>query len=104
MVNNTGHIHRQSLPTTARYLTVDGEGVLQQTQDGLSAVGNLWEGNDLTGGSSGFMLLWDLKNITRNVITGNSVLANMSVGVWDCRGCVVTDNVCSGNSVPCTGM
>jgi hypothetical protein len=103
VANNTGHIHRQRAGTSG-YDTVDGEGVLQQTQDGLTAVGNVWSGNDLSGGSSGYMNFYNIHNITGNVVTGNTVNADQTIGVADCRGCVVAGNVCAGNSQPCTGM
>lgn len=103
VVNNTAHVHRQ-IVAYGPYMTVDGEGVLQQPQDGLTAVSNVWMNNDLTGGTSGYMAYYNLKNITGNVVTGNSVISTEFIGIADCHGCVSSENVCQDNNMPCQGM
>ena len=46
--------------TSGPYETVDGEGILMQSENGGNAYGDIIVGNDLSGGSSGYIANWDL--------------------------------------------
>jgi len=106
--NNTGAIHRQLTPsgcTAGSYLTTDGEGLLQQIQDGQLAERNIWRGNDFTFGSSGYMGLYGLHAVLDMQITGNKVLSNEMIGLdqggsTPKNGTGITDVHCSGNTPP----
>lgn len=62
---NTGHINRQKAADTP-YLTVDGEGVLHQASNGNDGLRTLWYKNDLSGGSTGYLLYYNLFNVEYN--------------------------------------
>jgi hypothetical protein len=55
VTGNTGHINRQ-VSGKGPYETVDGEGILHQSQNGNWGYGDLIAHNDLSGGSSGYIL------------------------------------------------
>ena len=62
---NTGHINRQKAADTS-YYTVDGEGVLQQTGNRNDSLHNLWYKNNLHGGSTGYLVFYNLYNVEDN--------------------------------------
>lgn len=103
---NTGAIHRQRTPsgcTAGSYLTTDGEGLLQQIQDGQVAERNVWRDNDFTFGSSGYMGLYGLHAVLDMQITGNKVLSNEMIGLdqggsTPKNGTGISDVHCSGNT------
>ena len=101
MTGNTGHINRQKAGATP-YETVDGEGILHQSENGNSAYGDLYVGNDLSGGSSGYVGVWDLPWVNYTSFIGNTVNPDQQIGVISIQG---TDQVgagvhCSGNTPP----
>merc|ERR1712232_901759 len=77
---NTGHINRQLIPGGA-YMTVDGEGMLLQCSSGNNAVRNVLVGNDLSGGSSGYIGFYGLTSVTDNIIEGNKVNSDQKIGI-----------------------
>eukprot|EP01052_Picozoa_sp_SAG31_P012224 SAG31_NODE_709_length_12683_cov_17.695248_3_plen_200_part_00 len=103
---NTGAINRQFVPSGCKagsYLTTDGEGLLQQIQDGQVAERNIWRDNDFTFGSSGYMGLYALHAVLDMEITGNKVLSNEKIGLYKGgstpqNGTGITDLHCSGNT------
>ena len=103
---NTGAIHRQFTPsgcTKGSYLTTDGEGLLQQIQDGEVAERNIWKDNDFTFGSSGYMGLYGLHAVLDMQITGNKVLSNEKIGLYQGgstpkNSTGIIDVHCSGNT------
>lgn len=106
--NNTGAIHRQITPDGCKagtYLTTDGEGLLQQIQDGQVAERNIWRDNDFTFGSSGYMGLYALHAVLDMEITGNKVLPSEKIGLISGgstpkNGTGLTGLHCSGNAPP----
>ena len=62
---NTGHINRQKASDTP-YETVDGEGVLHQASNGNDGLRNLWYKNNLSGGSTGYLVYYKLFNVEYN--------------------------------------
>ena len=62
---NTGHINRQKAADSG-YLTVDGEGILHQASAGNDGLRNLWYKNDLSGGSTGYLVYYKLFNVIDN--------------------------------------
>ena len=62
---NTGHINRQKAADTP-YMTVDGEGILQQAVNGNDGLRSLWYKNDLSGGSTGYLAYYNLFNVEYN--------------------------------------
>ena len=62
---NTGHINRQKAADTP-YMTVDGEGILMQAVNGNDGLRNLWYKNDLSGGSTGYLVYYKLFNVEFN--------------------------------------
>jgi hypothetical protein len=105
---NTGAIHRQLTPSGCKagsYLTTDGEGLLQQIQDGQVAERNVWKDNDFTFGSSGYMGLYALHAVMDMEITGNKVLSSEKIGIYaggstPTNGTGISDLHCSGNKPP----
>ena len=76
---NTGHINRQKAADSS-YETVDGEGILQQTENGNDALRNLWYKNDLHGGSTGYLVFYKLYNVEYNhLIVSNMALLNNTI-------------------------
>ncbi|MCG8621340.1 MAG: hypothetical protein MJE68_04960, partial [Proteobacteria bacterium] len=69
---NTGHINRQKAADTP-YMTVDGEGILMQAVNGNDGLRNLWYKNDLSGGSTGYLVFYKLFNVEYNqiIVSGN---------------------------------
>ena len=57
ITGNTGHSNRQKAGSTP-YETVDGEGILHQSENGNNAYGDLYVNNDLSGGGSGYIGIW----------------------------------------------
>jgi len=93
VTGNTGHINRQ-LSGKSGYETVDGEGILHQSQNGNWGYGDLIVGNDLSGGKSGYILNWDLKTTENSVWDSNTVNDDQQIGVL----CLSGDTAGSGNS------
>jgi hypothetical protein len=62
---NTGHVNRQKASDSG-YMTVDGEGILQQASNGNDGLHSLWLKNDLSGGSSGPLVYYKLFNVEYN--------------------------------------
>lgn len=101
--SNTGEIHRQL--TTSGYSTTDGEGVLQQPQDGNTGARNVWTNNDLSFGSSGYMAYYGLQKVEYNTIEKNTVLKSENIGIIkSLPGLKTEGNVCKDNNVKCIGM
>jgi len=81
---NTGHIHNQFVPF-GPYLTVDGEGILQQPGQNSAGLYDNFQYNDMSGSSSGaaiwyYDLLLSSTGIIANNIAGNP--AEAFIGVW----------------------
>ena len=57
VTSNSGHIYRQ-LAGSSGYETVDGEGILHQSQNGNPGYGDWIVNNDLSGGESGYIGKW----------------------------------------------
>jgi hypothetical protein len=74
VANNTGAVRRQATPSQCKvgtYRTVDGEGILQQIQDGPVAERNVWSGNDLRASEYGPLVLYGLHAVEDMTIVGN---------------------------------
>lgn len=82
---NTANINRQ-LVSDGKYLTVDGEGILQQAASGNDGMRTIWKSNDLSSGSSGPLVYYKLFNVddceievsifSKSVIIGCQVKTN----------------------------
>jgi len=100
VTGNTGHINRQAIAGTP-YQTVDGEGILHQSQNGNWGYGDVIVGNDLSGGSSGYIANWDLLWQNATTLVGNTVNPSEMIGAV-----LMNDDVvgagwhCDGNSPP----
>ena len=101
ITGNTGHINRQKAGFTP-YETVDGEGILHQSENGNNAFGDFYVGNDLSGGSSGYMGIWDLPMTNFTVFVGNTVNPDQQIGVISLQNAdKIGEGVhCSGNKPP----
>jgi len=107
---NTGNINRQRVPDgsgcgVGKYETTDGEGILQQIQDGQVAERNVWRDNDLSFGAAGPMSLYALHAVADMVIVGNKVNAQNYIGIQNGgstppNGTGIHDLQCSGNNPP----
>lgn len=103
ITGNTAAINRQMTP--AGFETVDGEGVLHQAANNCDGFRNLWNDNDLTYGSTGYMAYYKLSSPSNNVITNNKVLSNEFLGCIEGNGGTCgKDNTCKDNSQPCKGF
>ena len=71
---NTGHINRQKASDTG-YLTVDGEGILHQASIGNDGIRNLWYKNDMSGGSTGYLVYYKLFNVEYNQLIVSHTIA-----------------------------
>ena len=101
ITGNTGRINRQKAGSTP-YDTVDGEGILHQSENGNIAYGDIYLNNDLSGGGSGYVGIWDLPFTNFTSFIGNTVNADQQIGVISLQN---ADKVgpgvhCSGNSPP----
>jgi hypothetical protein len=103
VTGNTAAINRQTTP--GGYETVDGEGVLHQASNNCDGLRNVWNGNDLTYGTTGYMAFYKLSSPSYNVLTNNKILSSENIGCDAGNGgnCG-KDNVCKGNSQPCHGF
>jgi hypothetical protein len=101
MTGNTGHSNRQ-MAGKSGYETVDGEGILHQSENGNSAFGDVYANNDLSGGGSGYIGVWDLPFTNYTVFTNNKVNSDQQIGVISIQGSdtVGPGVLCSGNSPP----
>jgi hypothetical protein len=100
VTSNTAHVNRQMAGSTP-YMTVDGEGILHQSENGNVGFGDWLVGNDMTGGSSGYIMNWDLASTSQTHWANNRVNPDQGIGLV----CLNSDkagpgNTCSGNSPP----
>ena len=86
------------------YETTDGEGILQQIQDGAAAERDMWIGNDLSTGSAGPMMLYALHSIADITIEGNTggAAGTQQIGIvpggsTPKNGTAVTNLICKNN-------
>jgi hypothetical protein len=100
---NTGHIYRQ-IAGLGPYPTVDGEGILQQSENGGSGYGDLIMYNDLSGGSSGYVMNYDLPWTNATTFIGNIVNADQSIGVELQHADIIGKPglICKNNTPPAT--
>lgn len=109
--SNTANVNSQKIPGSdcgsgpSGYLTVDGEGILQQIQDGEVAERNVWKNNDLSFGTKGPMALYALHSVVDMIITGNKVNANEKIGIFPGgstppNGTLIRNLECSDNIPP----
>eukprot|EP01043_Picozoa_sp_COSAG02_P045053 COSAG02_NODE_4082_length_5808_cov_3.266071_3_plen_611_part_00 len=100
---NTGHIHRQKIADSP-YLTVDGEGILVQCTNGNNQYNNLWQDNDLTGGTSGYIAYYGVNVVQNNQILRNKVNPDQHIGFMNMDTSVdeLHGNDCKGNTPACT--
>lgn len=101
ITSNSGRVNRQKAGSTP-YETVDGEGILHQSENGNDAFGDYYVNNDLSGGESGYMGIWDLPTVNYTYFFGNTVNADQQIGVISIQN---NDKVgpevhCSGNTPP----
>ena len=101
MSENTGRINRQMAGATP-YMTVDGEGILHQSENGNDAFGDFYVRNDLTGGGSGYIGIWDLPSTNYTYFFNNTVNADQQIGVISIQGsdAIGAEVHCSGNVPP----
>ena len=89
-------------------MTVDGEGILQQIQDGAVAERNVWDGNDLrasAGGSTGPIEYYALHAVMDSTITNNYAGPGGHIGIvtggsTPANGTGTRNLHCSGNQPP----
>lgn len=97
---NSGHIHRQTIANTP-YETVDGEGILHQSENGNWGYGDIIISNDLSGGSSGYIANWDLQWSNATTMKGNIVNPDQFIGVMLLNDDIIGPNWhCSENNPP----
>ena len=97
---NSAHVNRQRIPGTS-YETVDGEGILHQSENGNWAYGDVVVGNDMRGGESGYIAAWDLQWANETTMVGNSVNPDQFIGVVLMNNDVIGPGWrCEGNSPP----
>eukprot|EP00041_Stephanoeca_diplocostata_P009906 m.156636 g.156636 ORF g.156636 m.156636 type:complete len:494 (+) comp17943_c0_seq2:76-1557(+) len=105
---NTGNVNRQRTPSgcnqAGSYETTDGEGILQQIQDGAAAERDMWIDNDLSAGSAGPLMLYALHSIADLTIEGNTAGAGgtLQIGIvaggsTPKNGTAVANLVCKDN-------
>ena len=100
VTGNTGHIHRQLIAHTP-YETVDGEGILHQSENGNWGYGDVIINNDLSGGSSGYIANWDLLWSNETTLIGNTVNPDQFIGVVNLNADIVGPGWhCSNNNPP----
>lgn len=101
ITNNSGRVNRQKAGSTP-YETVDGEGILHQSENGNNAFGDVYVANDLSGGSSGYIGIWDLPLVNYTSFYRNTVNADQLIGVISIQnGDQIGAEVhCSGNYPP----
>ena len=110
VAENTGAVRRQATPDGCKsgsYRTVDGEGILQQIQDGATAERNIWDRNDLRASEYGPIELYAVHavldmTITDNFAGGQANKLSSSVGVvtggsTPPNGTGISNLRCSGN-------
>ena len=98
-------IFRQLIPPNGAEETVDGEGVLHQCSANSDGYRNLWSGNDLKGGGSGYMMYYKLYHVDFNVLDNNQVNSGQKIGaVFDSDHNEHHGNTCKGNNPSCTGI
>ena len=103
VTGNTGSINRQK--TVDGYETVDGEGVLHQAASNCDGLRTVWDRNDLTQGTTGYMLYYKLTGPSDNVVTDNKVLSSERIGCEAGNGGNCGHhNECSGNKPKCVGF
>jgi hypothetical protein len=110
VVGNSGAIKRQFTTSNCKkgtYKTVDGEGILQQIQDGSVAERNIWSKNDLRASEYGPIVLYGLQSVQDMTITdnyaggtqngGTSPIGIVSGGSTPKNGTGDSHVVCTGN-------
>ena len=106
---NTGRINRQRI-VNQLFHSNDGEGILQyqDVPDTSVARGNVWDGNDLSGGESGSIVYWNMSEVSNVTISNNAARPGQALGIHSTRtrgtDPVTFGNVCFGNSAPCEGI
>ena len=98
---NSGHINRQKI-VDSQYMTVDGEGLLVQCEHGNNQFRNLWKGNDLSGGGSGYIAFWMNQQVEDNTIEDNKANSDQIIGFVTSQGDTVKNNKCQGNEPKCS--
>eukprot|EP00039_Didymoeca_costata_P033643 m.43363 g.43363 ORF g.43363 m.43363 type:complete len:490 (+) comp9972_c0_seq1:40-1509(+) len=102
VTGNTGHIYRQLVYGT-KFETVDGEGILVQCSNGNNQYRNIWNGNDLTGGGSGYIAYYGVNKVEDCDIIGNTVNSDQQIGFLNMHPQdVVKDITCKGNKPKCS--
>ena len=98
---NTGHVNRQKAGATP-YETVDGEGILHQSENGNNAYGDFYVANDLSGGGSGYIGVWGLPLTNFTVFYNNTVNPDQNIGVLSIQGsdAIGAEVHCAGNTPP----
>jgi hypothetical protein len=81
---------------------VDGEGILQQAVNGGYANGHAFVDNNLTGGSSGYILVYNVPQSNDLLFQGNTVNSDQSIGVLLGSTDTAAGIKCSGNSPAAT--
>lgn len=100
VTSNSGHINRQTVAHTP-YETVDGEGILHQSENGNWGFGDVFVSNDLSGGSSGYIAAWDLLWSNSTTMIGNKVNPDQFIGVVLLNNDVIgPDWHCNDNNPP----
>jgi hypothetical protein len=101
VTGNSGHVYRQLIPNTP-YETVDGEGILHQSENGNWGYGDVIVGNDLSGGASGYIAGgWDLLWQNETTMVNNKVNGDQFIGAVLMNADVIGPGWhCSGNSPP----
>jgi len=79
---NTGHINREKAADTT-YLTIDGEGVLQQVTNGNNGLQNMWYKNDLSAWRQHRLpcLLYSLYNVEYNHLIVSYYILDLMLNV-----------------------
>lgn len=103
ITGNTGHINRQ-ISGLGPYPTVDGEGILQQSENGGWGFGDVIVNNDLSGGDSGYIANWNLAWTNATTFIGNTVNPDQFIGVVLMKTDVIGKPglICKDNTPPAT--
>jgi hypothetical protein len=105
VTGNSAHVNRQHSGSPSGYDTVDGEGILHQAENGNAGFGDVFVGNDLTGGTSGYLAAWDLATTRNTHWEGNTVNSDQFIGVvclGDDRADAALGNTCRNNTPTAT--
>ena len=83
-------------------MTVDGEGLLVQCEGGNNQFRNLWKGNDLSGGSSGYIAYYKNQQVEDNILEDNRANSDQIIGFITDSSDVLKNNKYSGNVPKCS--